>query len=153
MSGLWWRRFSIFSLFTANNARLFCVIPRTISLSSQRRGKKWELAGQAAHAMLRRLSSLQGIYPLLLWLILCGLQVSERSPITSASYKWDSWCFTSFPFTDLEIYYVSTRRMTARSFYATWNHLPNPDLKAFSFELNSSLSLTLMPSRNLQLLK
>lgn len=157
--GNWWwmascKAVSVFFFFIAYNAWLFSVICNTISLSSLWWGKKkGDLLARQPHAMLRRLNSLKGIYPLLLLLILCGLQVSERSPITSVSYKRDSWSLISFPFTDLKIYYMSEWWMTGRSWYATQNHLPESDLKAFSFELNSNLSLSQMQTRNLQLLK
>lgn len=91
------------------------------------------LAGQP-HTTLRRLSPFKGICPLLLWLILCGLPVSERSPIASISYKWDScarvrslsstWKFTS------------CQSVERRGFvkHAPLDHSPKSDLKAFKLK-------------------
>lgn len=138
-----------FSPVIANNAWLFSIICSTIFLSSQR----GDLLVRQPHTMLRRLNSLQGIYPLLLWLILCGLQVSERSPIASISYKSDSWRSSTIPSpwpkSVLHVKVVNDGASSAcnsRSFAKVW-------LEASAFELNSNLSPSLIQSRNLQLLK
>lgn len=124
--------FSFF--FIANNAWLFSVILCTFPLSSRRwdKKKKGDLLARRPHAMVRRLNSLKGIYPLLLWLILCGLPVSERSPIASTSYKRDSWCSNSFPCPGPKMHYSSKRWMTRCCRHATPDHLQKSDLKAFS---------------------